>query len=106
MTTQPPIPGTDVLVDVLVEQMRHQPWWQRFSNTVTAAVGAAVALIWLATAAGLNVPTEVTTGVAAAIPVLTALGVLRTRNGLTPRGVDRVAHAAGVEYEGQHRRSS
>ena len=103
MTTQPPIPGTDVLVDVLVEQMQHQPWWRRFANTVSAAAGAVILILWVAVAAGLDVPSDWLGGVSAAIGLLTTLGVLRTPNGLTPRGVDRVAAAAGVEYQGRHR---
>lgn len=104
MSTQPPIPGSDILVDQLRDQISQQPWYERFSNTVTSAVGAVALIVWVAVAAGLDVPAESLSAVAAVISVLTTAGVLKTRNGLTPRGVDRIEHVATTaDYVGRRR---
>lgn len=103
MTPTPPLPGSDILVDQLREQLAAQPWHERFSNTVTSAAGAVVLIVWVAVAAGLDVPAEALSAVAAVISVLTTAGVLKTRNGITPRGVDRVERIAEHEYVGRRR---
>lgn len=102
-----PIPGGDELVNELRNQLAQQPWWQRFSNTVSASAGAVVLILWLAVAAGLDVPTDVLSGIASVIGVLTTLGVMKTRNGITPRGIAQVQQVAQGEpaggYAGRHR---
>lgn len=103
MTTPNPIPGTEILLDELRAQMADQPWYQRFSNTVTSAAGAVVLILWVAIAAGVGVDQEVLASVAGAIGVLTTAGVLKTKNGITPRGIADVEEAA--EYVGQHRKA-
>lgn len=98
MTTPsvPNLPQVDstVLVGELVSQMEAQPWYKRFSNTVTTAAGLIVLTIWVAASAGYSIPTAVTAPVYAVLGVLTLIGVLKTRNGITPRGIETVETAA------------
>lgn len=91
-------PGDNEYVDALRERLEAQPWYRRFANTVTSGVGAVFLILWLLTANGVDVPTQVTTGVGSAIAVLTVLGVLKTKNGIQPRDVKYVE-----EYVGKHR---
>lgn len=101
MSTDPIIPGADDLVDALRTRLEEQPWYHRFSNTVTSAAGGLVLLMWVALAAGIDIPTSWTGGISGVIAVLTTLGVLQTRNGLTPRGIDDIEQ---VVTTGRHRR--
>lgn len=89
----PEVPASEV-VDELRAKLEAQPWYARFSNTVTSAVGALAIVIWLAAANGVDLPGGVETGVGSALAVLTVLGVLKTKNGITPRGIDDVKVAA------------
>ncbi|WLP90265.1 hypothetical protein [Gordonia sp. NB41Y] len=99
-----PIPESEI-VDELRAQLQEQPWYRRFANAATSAVGAVSLIVWLLVANGVDIPVQVQTGIASAIAVLTTLGVLNTRNGLTPRGIDRVEQAADiVAAGGRHRR--
>ncbi|WLP91310.1 hypothetical protein [Gordonia sp. NB41Y] len=101
-----PIPESEVVAQ-LRELMQEQPWWRRFANAVTAGVGATTMILWLLVTNGVDVPAQVQTGIASAIAILTTLGVLQTRNGLTPRGIDRVEQAADLVAArgGRHRRA-
>jgi uncharacterized membrane protein len=65
------------------ELIQSQPWYKRFSNTVTAGVGSVVGLIWLTVSFGVDVPDDVSKWVFAIIGVLTMLGILKTPNGMT-----------------------
>lgn len=89
----------DEFTDVLREQLQRQPWYERFSNTLTAAIGAAVLIIWLLASSGVEVPQAVHNWVAVAIATATVLGVRVTKNGLTPRTVEAIE-----QYTGKHRR--
>ncbi|QFG05098.1 membrane protein [Gordonia phage Dre3] len=91
-------PGDNEYVDALRERLEAQPWYRRFANTVTSGVGAVFLILWLLTANGVDIPSQVTNGVASAIAVLTVLGVLKTKNGIQPRDVKYVE-----EYVGKHR---
>lgn len=92
-------PADNDFVAELRERLESQPWYRRFANTVTSGVGAVFLILWLLTANGVDIPGQVTTGVGSAIAVLTVLGVLKTKNGLTPRGVEDIQ-----EYIGKHRK--
>ncbi|WNN95751.1 holin [Gordonia phage Fribs8] len=92
-------PADNDFVTELRERLESQPWYRRFANTVTSGVGAVFLILWLLTANGVDIPSQVTTGVGSAIAVLTVLGVLKTKNGLTPRGVEDIR-----EYIGKHRK--
>ncbi|GAC71040.1 hypothetical protein [Gordonia soli] len=93
-----PTPDTE-LVDHLRTELESQPWYARFSNTVTSAVGAAGLIVWLLVSNGVDIPGQVETGIGSVIAVLTVLGVLKTKNGITPSTVAQVE-----QYVGQHRR--
>ncbi|AXH49783.1 holin [Gordonia phage Pleakley] len=96
----PQVPASDV-VDELRERLEAQPWYKRFSNTVTSAVGVLSILIWVAASNGVDLPGGVETGIGSGLAVLTVLGVLKTKNGVTPRGIAVVEEAA--QYVGRHR---
>ena len=85
----PEVPASEV-VDELRAKLEAQPWYARFSNTVTSAVGSLALIIWLVTANGVEFPGGVSTGIGSGIAVLTVLGVLKTKNGVTPRGIETV----------------
>lgn len=89
----PEVPANEVIAE-LRAKLEAQPWYKRFSNTVTSAVGALSIIIWLAATNGVDLPDGVETGVGSALAILTVLGVLKTKNGVTPRGVDTVESAA------------
>ena len=88
----------DEVIDYLREKLQEQPWYHRFSNTVTAGVGAVVLLVWLLTSSGVDLPDGVEKGIAAAISLLTVLGVRATKNGTTPREIADIE-----QYVGRHR---
>ncbi|QXO14172.1 holin [Gordonia phage Bock] len=94
MSAPTPLPGADLVVDALRAELEEQPWWARFRNTLTTAAGVVVLIVWLALSVGLGVPAEVLSSVSGLIGLLTVLGVLKTPNGITPKGVDRVAQLA------------
>ncbi|AMS03831.1 membrane protein [Gordonia phage BaxterFox] len=93
-----PTPDNE-LVDHLRDQLQAQPWYARFSNTVTSAVGAVGLIVWLLVANGVEIPGQWETGIGSGIALLTVLGVLKTKNGITPSTVGQVE-----QYVGQHRR--
>lgn len=78
------------LIEALRKQMEAQPWYKRFSNTVSTAVGAIVMVIWFLVSTGVDIPDQLTASVGAAIAIFTTLGVLKTPNGITPRGINQV----------------
>lgn len=105
ITPLPPVdPNVQELIDVVRKQMEAQPWYLRFSNTVTTAAGAILAILWLAAASGLEIPTDVTKWVTAVIVVLTVLGVIKTPNGVTPSQVDQLETVATYTSTGRHAR--
>ncbi|QAU06376.1 hypothetical protein SEA_WHOSEMANZ_50 [Gordonia phage WhoseManz] len=94
----PPVP-TEAVVEELRAQLEAQPWYRRFANTVTAAAGLLSLLIWTLIANGVEIPGEVGTAIGSALGLLTLLGLLKTPNGITPRGVERVEDAASKAAE-------
>lgn len=105
ITPLPPVdPNVQELIDLARKQMEAQPWYLRFSNTVTTAAGALLGILWLAASAGLEIPTDVTKWVTGAIVVLTVLGVIKTPNGITPSQVDKLEDAAQYVSTGRHAR--
>ena len=97
MTGPTPLPENE-FIDELKRQLEEQPWYRRFANTVTSAVGGVLLIAWLLTTSGVDLPDGVEKGVASAIALLTVLGVLKTKNGLTPRTVEDIE-----SYVGKHR---
>lgn len=98
----PQVPPDDV-VEELRKRLEAQPWYRRFSNAVTSGFGLLALVVWIAAANGIDLPGGVQTGISSAIAVATLLGVLKTKNGVTPRGIDDVQAAA--EYVGRHHRT-
>jgi ABC-type glycerol-3-phosphate transport system permease component len=90
---------TDPL-EPIKELLRKQPWYQRFSNTVTATVGSLVGLVWLGTSLGFEVPDDAQKWGFVVIAVLTTLGVYKTPNGLTNRQLNEIEAA----YVGRHQK--
>lgn len=82
------------------ELIQSQPWYKRFSNTVTAGVGAMVSLVWLGSTVGLEIPDTVQKWGFVVIGVLTALGVRKTPNGMTDTQLKEIEEA----YTGRHRK--
>lgn len=60
-----------------------QPWYKEFSNTVTAAVGALIGVVWLAANFGFNLPDRVENIGFIVIAFLTMIGVYHTPNGMS-----------------------
>lgn len=87
-------PDQQILIDNLKTDLERQPWYARFSNTVTSGAGAVSLVIWTLIAGGVDIPDSVERWVAVGIAGLTTLGVLKTKNGLTPRGIQRVEDTA------------
>ncbi|AVD99798.1 membrane protein [Gordonia phage Flapper] len=96
----PDVPSS-VVIDELRATLERQPWYKRFANTVTTAVGALALIAWLLTSNGIGIDPAIVTAVGSALGVLTTLGVLKTPNGVTPRGVATVQVAA--VSAGRHR---
>ncbi|WGH20833.1 holin [Gordonia phage Commandaria] len=94
----PPVPAGE-LIEVLRNQIAQQPWYARFSNTVTSGVGLVLLIVWVAVSNAIEIPGTIETGIGSIISALTLLGVLRTPNGVTPRGVEKVEEAARVAAE-------
>lgn len=92
-------PADNDFIAELRQTLESQPWYRRFANTVTSAVGALFLILWFIASMGWDIPSNVTRGVGSAIAVFTVLGVLKTKNGLTPRGVQDIQ-----EYIGKHRK--
>lgn len=90
MSFQPP---NEYAVQALREQLEAQPWYKRFSNTVTSAVGALSLVLWLVVSSGVELSEGVQRWGAGIVSVLTVLGVLSTKNGVSPEEVDRAEAA-------------
>lgn len=97
-------PEIQILLEGARAQVAAQPLVKRYANTVTTAVGLAVAGIWYLTSVGVDVPEDVTKWVTAAIALLTLLGVMKTPNGTTTAQIDQLAKVA-EKYVGEHRRA-
>ena len=91
-------PNIDIFGNLLREKLAEQPWFKRYANTVTSAVGFLVALVWLLVSVGVDLPAEVTSGVLLLVSALTMVGVKFTPNGVTEKQVDEIE-----AYVGRHR---
>lgn len=91
-------PADNDFIAELRQTLESQPWYRRFANTVTSAVGALFLILWFIASMGWDIPDGVEKGVASGIALLTVLGVLKTKNGLTPRTVEDIE-----SYVGKHR---
>ncbi|ATN89574.1 membrane protein [Gordonia phage Bonum] len=89
----PPVPASEV-VDQLRADLHAQPWFKRFSNTVTTAFGGLTLVIWLLASNGYELSGTIQTAIGSVVVLATVLGVLQTPNGITPKGVEKVERAA------------
>lgn len=84
----------------LREKAQTQPWFRKYSNTVTGGVGAAGSIIWLLITMGVEIPAAVANPVFSVLAVLTAVGLFNTPNGLPEQQVKQLE----AEYRGRHRK--
>lgn len=96
--TQPNMPSFDPAA-ILREKLQEQTWFQRYANTVTAALGLIVGAAWFILQLGLDLPEQVTNVVLGLIALGTVVGVRLTPNGVTEKQVQEIE-----EYVGRHRR--
>lgn len=86
------------ILEVLRAKMAEQPLVKKYANTVTTAVGLAIALLWAVISAGVDVPEGITSSVLVLISLLTVVGVKFTPNGVTDKQIDELE-----QYVGRHR---
>lgn len=91
-------PNLDILGNILREKVADQPIVKRYANTVTSAVGLLVAVVWTLISAGVDLPSQVTTGVLLLVSVFTVVGIKLTPNGVTEKQVAEIE-----DYVGKHR---
>lgn len=85
----------------LREIAARQPWFKKYSNTVTGSVGAAANIAWVLLSLGIDIPQQVAYPVFGGLAVLTALGLFKTPNGLPEKQVAELEEA----YIGRHRKA-
>lgn len=91
-----------ILDDLLRATLANQPWWRKYSNTVTAVFFAALQGAWLLISTGIDLPNAVVVGIAGLVLVGNVLGINGTRNGVTDSVAEEIK--ANVEnYVGKHR---
>lgn len=81
----------------ILEAVRRQPWWQRYANTIVAAIGALAAV--LSFVATLPIDERWASALPAVISVLTMIGIKLTKNGIAPSAVDKVLPVADEQVE-------
>lgn len=64
--------------------LSEQPFWRRYANTVTTAVGGLVALAWWLSTTWTDAPPWLSTVIGILLFVASVVGVKATRNGMTP----------------------
>ena len=96
-----------MITDIVLEAVRRQPFWQRYANTIVAAIGALAAVLSFVATLPLNIDERWSGALPAAISVLIMLGVKLTKNGIAPSAASKlepVAHltqpAAPDHYDG------
>jgi hypothetical protein len=99
-----PTPDTDqveeFLTEVVATYLDEQPWWERYSNTVTQVISGLVVLATWASMYAASLPGWVAGVVGVVLFAGNVLSILRTRNGVTPRTADDLVQAM---YVGRHR---
>lgn len=80
----------ETIHEIVAEAVRRQPWYQKNANTIVAALGALAAILSFVLTLSLGLPENVIAAVGAAIPVLTALAVKLTRNGVQASTADKL----------------
>lgn len=94
-----------LVVQRLLEEMNRQPWWKKYSNTVTAIVAGLVVLAGWITTTGIELPQWMTVLVGVVLFVGSVLGIRTTKNGITETVVEKVAEirdASLSEPYGRH----
>lgn len=80
-----------LVVQRLLAEMNKQPWWKKYSNTVTAIVAGLVVLAGWITTTGIDLPQWASAFVGVVLFVGSVLGIRTTKNGLTESVVEKVA---------------
>lgn len=105
--TTPQIPDDflgEFVGEVIRDYLEEQPWWRRYANTVTAAVGGLVTLAAWLLASGLDLPTWALGLVGIVVFAGNVLGIKATRNGVTPSTAAQIsAVIEDATYVGRHR---
>ena len=95
-----PLPENEY-IDALRAQLEEQPWYRRFANTVTSGVGVLSIIVWLLVFTGTDIPDSVGKWVTGVLAVLTVLGVLKTKNGITPTTIKKkIKEGLGDLFDG------
>lgn len=80
-----------LIVQRLLEEMNKQPWWKKYSNTVTAIVSGLIVLAGWITTTGIDLPTWGTVIIGVIMFIGSVLGIRSTKNGITETTVAKVA---------------
>jgi hypothetical protein len=89
-TTNPEFKAFSAIVTYLLAEMERQPWWKKYSNTVTAAIsGVVVFLGWILTT-GVGLPHWATITTGAILFLASVLGIHATPDGLTEPTITRI----------------
>ena len=92
-----------VVAEAVERAVLSQPWYQRYANTVTATLTAAVTLVYWLVTSGLPLPLWVHAVGGVVMFLAAVFGVNRTRNGMSPSTADAV-NSMVAETVGRHRR--
>ncbi|KXT55919.1 hypothetical protein Y710_16340 [Gordonia sp. QH-12] len=89
-----------ILSSVLDAAIKDQPWYRRYSNTITAAAAGVVALGTWVTMTWTDLPPVVATIIGGVVMVAGVLAQRSTKNGLTPRGTRETLDVIAPTIEG------
>jgi len=90
--------------DLLRSAVESQPWWKKYSNTITTVYFTLLHLAWLTLGLGTELPEPVVYSITAVIAVGNILGIKGTKNGIPDDIADQVQVQLD-EYVGKHRRA-
>lgn len=80
-----------LVVQRLLVEMNKQPWWKKYSNTVTAIVAGLVVFAGWITTTGIDLPQWATALIGVVLFIGSVLGIRTTKNGITESVVEKVA---------------
>ena len=88
-----------MIESVVLEAVRRQPWFKRYSNTVVAGIGAVAAILSFVATLSLPIPEQWAGAIPAAISFLTALGIKLTVNGIAPSAARKLSPVVDEQEE-------
>lgn len=86
----------NMILDIVVEGLRRQTFYQKNANTIHAGIGLVISLLSFLVTVPLGLPAPVVAAIPVAIQVLTTIGIKFTRNGIQPGTADALADAAFI----------